>query len=157
MIEIHCTYTNTLEKKLNDLLKTRLPSGFEIKRTSSGKPYIAENPLYFSLSHSGDRALIVLSDKPVGADLEIYRGRERNSVISRWTERERAEILCEKDFLKHWTARESYVKLYGFSLAKMLKRVEFYGGKLLLDGVPQNLLMRCYDFGYGTAAVCAEN
>ena len=157
MIKLYCTYADSLEERLKNVLKAYIPADFTILRTPLGKPYIEGNPVYFSLTHSGNRALIALSDKPVGVDLEIYRGRDRGSVVSRWSESEKAEISGEKDFLKHWTAREAYIKLYGYSLAKMLKRVEFCGGKLLYDGKPQELFLRHYDLGYGMAAVCTEN
>ena len=155
MIEIFICTENAHER-LNKLFEAKLLSPFEILRTENGKPYIERNPIYFSLSHSGNRGIIALSDKPVGIDLELYNESLRHSVLDRFSDREKSEIADGRDFLKHWTAREAYVKLYGFTIAEMWKRVEFFGGKLYLDGQIQKVKIRTYDFGFGVGAVCFE-
>lgn len=142
--------------RLDKLLKAKLKYPFEIKKTPLGKPYIGGNPFYFSLSHSGGRGIIAISDKPCGVDLEVFKGRLRDSVLNKFSERERAEIASERDFLQHWTAREAYIKLYGFSIYKLCRRLEFYGGKLYLDGELQSVKLRFYYFQFGVAALCLE-
>lgn len=156
MIEIYTASAADMHRRLNGVLAQKLNKPFEILHTPAGKPYIKGNPLYFSLSNSGDRGMIVVSKKPVGADVEIFKGRERNSVLSRWSPRERQEITCEADFLEHWTAREAFVKLHGLTLAQTLRRLEFFGGKLYLDGKAQKTAFIFYKFYYGVGAVCTE-
>lgn len=156
MIEIYCSSAGEVRDRLNDILSRHIPTPFEILHTENGKPYIKGNPVYFSVSHSKDKAVIAISRSPVGADLETYTKRERKSVVSRWSLREQAEILSEKDFLKHWTAREAYVKLYGFTIAENWKRIEYFGGKIILDGQTEKVKLRFYDFHFGVAAVCSE-
>ena len=145
-----------VHERLDGILKSKLKSPFEIRKTPLGKPYIGGNPFYFSLSHSSDRSIIAISDKPCGVDLEVFRGRLRESILKTFTERERAEIASEREFLLHWTVREAYVKLYGLSVFKLLRRLEFYGGKLYLDGQLQPVKFRTYDFQFGVAATCLE-
>lgn len=154
MIEIYLGDNNPREK-LEKILKERL-GNYEISVTENGKPYIEGNPLFFSYSHSGERGLTAIADRAVGADLEICRGRIRESVLKRFSERERAEIAVERDFLLHWTAREAYVKLYGLTLADMWKRIEFFGGKIYIDGKKQPVEVRGYEFWFGVGAVCCE-
>lgn len=155
MIELYLC-RGDVHERLNGILSNKLAQPFEILKTENGKPYVAGNPLHFSLSHSGDRGIVAISDKPIGVDIEIFKGKLRKSVLERFSAREQAEIANERDFLIHWTAREAYVKLYGRTIAKMLNRVEFFGGKLYLDGQLQSVKIRHYYFSFGVAAVCTE-
>lgn len=155
MIEIYLC-RNDVHERLNGILSQKLAQQFNILKTESGKPYIEGNPLHFSLSHSDDKGIIAISDKPVGADIEIFKDRLRKSVIERFSAREQAEIAGERDFLKHWTAREAYVKLYGLTIAELWKRVEFLDGKLYLDGQALSVKIRHYNLTHGVAAVCTE-
>ena len=155
MIELYLC-KDDVHERLNGILNKKLAQPFEILKTENGKPYIEGNPLYFSLSHSCDRGLVAISDKPVGVDIEIFKDKLRKSVIERFSAREQAEIENERDFLIHWTAREAYVKLYGLTIAKMWKRVEFFGGNIYIDGqIKQVKLRHCY-FTFGVAATCTE-
>lgn len=155
MIEIYFCQ-NDIHERLNDILTQKLAQPFNILETENGKPYIEGNPLHFSLSHSGDIGIIAISDKPVGVDAEIFKDRLRKSIIERFSVREQSEIANEQDFLKHWTAREAYVKLYGLTIAEMWKRVEFFGEKLYLDGQVLSVRIRHYNLPCGVAAVCTE-
>lgn len=155
MIEIYACI-NDVHEKLNGILAKKLDGPFKILKTGNGKPFIEGNPVHFSLSHSGEKGIIAVSDKPVGIDLEIFRDRIRNNIIKRFSEREQAEILDERDFLAHWTAREAYVKLYGHTLAKTWRRIEFFGGKIYFDGQPQNIKLCHYYFPFGVTAICSE-
>lgn len=155
MIELYLC-NKDVHERLNGILNKKLAQPFEILKTENGKPYIEGNPLHFSISHSGDRSLIAISDKPVGVDIEIFRDKLRKSVIELFSAREQAEIACERDFLIHWTSREAYVKLYGLTIAKMWKRIEFFGGNIYIDGQIKQVTLRHYDFTFGVAAVCTE-
>lgn len=155
MIELYFCKSDVHER-LNGILSNKLAQPFEILKTENGKPYLEGIPLHFSLSHSADRGLITISDKPIGVDIEIFKDKLRKSVIERFSAREQSEIANERDFLIHWTAREAYVKLYGLTIAKMLNRVEFFGGKLYLNGQLQSVKIRHYYFSFGVAAVCTE-
>lgn len=155
MIGVYLCRDNVHER-LNGILGDKLSQPFEILKTENGKPYVEGNPLHFSLSHSGGRGIIALSDTPIGVDFEIFKDKPRTSVINRFSAREQAEIANERDFLKHWTAREAYVKLYGLKIAETWKRIEFFSGKLYLDGQLESVKLRYYCFAFGIAAVCCE-
>lgn len=155
MIELFICDRDTLDASLDKILKQRLPS-YEIKRTDNGKPYLEGHPLHFSLSHSGDIGVIALSSNPVGVDVEVIKGREHKAIIERISARERAEIACERDFLKHWTAREAYIKLYGLTLAKMWRRIDFFEETIYVDGEAQKVKLATYTFGNGIITLCRE-
>ena len=158
MLEIFWTENKSVYEKLEILLARRLQGNFEIARTANGKPYIEGNPLFFSLSHGGDSAVIAISDKPVGVDIEEIKERKIASVLSNFTERERQEIKDSLTaFYTNWTVKEAYIKLNGGTLAHDLKRLEYFGNTLYCDGEE-------VDCGYDIrlhgkkflCAVCAE-
>lgn len=79
--------------------------------------------LHFNLSHSGDYAVLAVSNHPIGIDVEYkiknYRmlsercfcESEYQDIMSGETEQER-----EKRFLEYWTMKEAYVKCVGEGL-----------------------------------------
>lgn len=156
MIELYTVKKQALYPTLEKILTERTGK-CEIAKTPAGKPYAVYGGVEFSLSHSGEKAIIALSDKPVGVDLELLKGRIRESVLSRFSQRERAEIECERDFLFHWTAREAYIKLIGGALFNYIKRLEFFCGGLYLDGNKLDVNITRHIFGNGVAAVCTQN
>lgn len=156
MIELHFTEKQAMYKTLENLLIAHTGHG-EIAKTPNGKPYAVRGGLHFSLSHGKRLAVIAISDKPVGVDYEEFSGRSRTAVLSRFSERERAEIISEYHFLAHWTVREAYIKLIGGTLAGYFKRLEFFGGNLYLDGKKLNLSIKTTDRGDGVVTVCTED
>lgn len=162
MLELYWTKNVDLHRKVEILIERKLGKGFEIKRTDNGKPYVVGNPLYFSLSHSRDHAVIALCDKPVGIDTEFYGdgGRLKNfmHILNRYTERERqwinGTLVC---FFLNWVAKEAYIKMVGGTLAHYLKRLEFYDYKLYLDGKEVDCgHANVADLRAGVYSVCAE-
>lgn len=77
---------------------------------------------FFSLSHSGEYAACVISDVPVGVDIQKKR-MTKASIAKRffqWEEAERIENASEMSkedlFFRYWTGKESYLKLTGQGL-----------------------------------------
>ncbi len=112
-----------------------LPGADEyIRHNAYGKPYYdlaaygercAFRPtrlpqVYFSLSHSHERAMCVVSDTECGCDVELLRpGVMRNAAAMLHPE-EAAELKSLSDdaermklFFRYWTVKESYVKALG--------------------------------------------
>lgn len=143
-------------EKVKELSSRHIAAPTEILRTKNGKPYFKDNPLFFSLTHSGRHALVVFCDKPVGVDLETFKKRTYGHIISRFSERERAEICDERSFLSHWTVREAFIKMKGGTIAEYLKRLEYHDGKLYLDDAAQDCRITMHVFDFGIAAVCSE-
>lgn len=146
-----------LYARAEEIIFTLLGRAEKILKTPLGKPYIGGNPLFISLTHSGRHAAIATDTVPVGVDSECLRGRSHESVLKRFSERERAEISSERDFLIHWTAREAYIKMRGETLASTLKRIEFFGGKIYLDGNGQPCSVRHFFLDGGRVlGVCTQ-
>lgn len=158
MIELYRTENRDVRKKIEILLARKLSAPFKILRTANGKPYVEGDPLYFSLSHSRDRAVIAICDRPVGVDLEFYdEQRKFSHILSRFTERERREIGSSAAyFYANWTAKEAFIKMRGGTLAEDLKRLEFYGGAVRFGGQNYDVAVTSYSRA-GVYAVCAED
>lgn len=104
----------------------------EIVRRPDGKPVFARYPdLHFNLSHSGALTLCALSDRPVGADIEIVRPHRAGlpAYVFQGAEYERYLALGGgwEAFYTLWTEKESILKYTGEGL-KALRRAELPAG-----------------------------
>ena len=105
-----------------------------ICKSIHGKPYIEGRKIHFNLTHSRGITALAVGKKRVGLDCERLDGRARPAVLRAFSEREKREIFGLADFYAHWTARESYIKHYGLTLAAYWRKVEYCGGKIYLGG-----------------------
>ena len=113
---------------LRRLLGQRLqrpPGSLRFEAGAFGKPRLHGEPrCAFSLSHSGDQALIALSDDEIGVDLEQLRPLSDLGALARQclAPRERfhfdATPLAERElaFLRAWTRKEACLKALGTGL-----------------------------------------
>lgn len=124
-----------LEKGLEDYLGICLPkdeNGRCIIRYGygpQGKPYLKDYPyIQFSLSHSGNVAVLALSDSEVGLDVQEYRG-YNEKIANRFYHEKEIKMLesvsepekKERLFYKIWTCKESYIKYTGKGMWEELK------------------------------------
>ena len=86
----------------------------EVRFDPNGKPCFVNSPLYFSLSHSGKLAVVLISEEPCGVDIELVRP----EVAERLRERclSDAERAWDCDFFELWTQKECIAKLDGRGL-----------------------------------------
>lgn len=110
----------------------------------------------FSIAHSGKAAAIAVSDKKIGCDIELYRGRSHRAVTARFTERERSAAENERGFIENWTVKEAFIKLNAYALATHLKRLEYYEGNIFMDGELQPCGIVHIPFADGMACVCGD-
>lgn len=155
MNKLYLTKADGIYDSLDRILIELTGEKQTILRTEKGKPYINGNPVYFSISHSKEYGAIAVCDRPVGVDLEVFAGKDRQAVISRLPLCEREEITCENDFLSHWTAREAFIKMTGGTLAEDFKSIAYCGGKMYFDGILQSCELFKYVLDYGIVTVCA--
>ena len=134
MTKLYFCPANEIEKTLESALRPHICGNYAIKCGVYGKPYIDGNPVFFSIAHSGNDGVILISDRQCGVDLEVIKKRKTSALYRRLTERERAEINEDYTlFLKNWVAKESYIKYLGGTVA-WIKRLEYAGGVLYFDG-----------------------
>ena len=93
-----------------------------------GKPMIVGHPeIFFNLSHCKEAAICVVSDQPVGVDVESVRSFNESLVRYTMNEAEVKEIESAEDqavaFIRLWTMKESALKLIGTGISNDLKQV----------------------------------
>ena len=81
-----------------------------------GAPFLADGP-YFSISHCKQGIAVVVSDSPVGIDIEGIRQVDEGLVRKTMNIEEQAQIQAsaapDREFIRLWTRKEAYVKLQG--------------------------------------------
>ena len=100
----------------------------EFLRDKDGRPYIRDAGFDFNLSHSGRFLLCAVSDRRVGADVQVH-GPVRESVLRRcYGEEERTAFAASADpvrtFYDIWTQKEAYAKYDGAGLRLLLSPVD---------------------------------
>lgn len=146
------------------------PDEILIKEGQKGKPEIVNIPgLYFNLSHSGDRAMCILSAAEVGCDVEkIDTDRKVMDIASHFFSQSEKELLnsvpeterCEL-FFRLWTLKESFLKYTGEGLSLTLDSFSVVIGQGKICAERQNV-PECVSFfepelhdGYRYACCCA--
>ena len=109
------------------ILLLRAFSGYDISTVSygeNGKPYFEGCPLNFSISHSGSVAVLAVSTKSVGVDVEKLKPARLNTAKRFFTPDEYALITaCKTEaeqtemFFRLWTLKESFIKATGRGLS----------------------------------------
>lgn len=95
-----------------------------------GKPYIENNPFYFNVSHSYDYYIIACSQYEMGIDIEKHREFHFDKIREYFTDNENFYIkqYGENAFFDLWCKKESFVKLYGYSIFHFIKNQKKYNG-----------------------------
>lgn len=105
------------------------PDELRYTYNQDGKPYLADNPgLFFSLSHSGEYVMCVLSDSECGCDLQedrmfriaaakrFFSHSEYQSILNAASDEEKKDL-----FFRYWTIRESWFKYLGTGIMKDIR------------------------------------
>ena len=93
-----------------------------------GKPSIVGHPdIFFNLSHCKEAVICVISDQPVGVDVESIREYKDSLVNYTMNEAEIAEIQQAENpasrFIRLWTMKEATMKLMGTGISNDMKTV----------------------------------
>ncbi len=89
----------------------------DLVRRQDKKPYIKNNLIYFSISHSGKYVCLVSSNQPVGLDIQqILQNKNYMSIAEKlFSKQEIEQINSSKNklntFYKFWCHYESKIKL----------------------------------------------
>ena len=152
-INLYQKVTEILDLKFN--CKRAIEIDFSHPKPAFGGEYAGVYD--FSISHSGDLAAIAVSDKKIGCDLELLKGKDRAAVLKRFADDEMSAIKCERDFLENWTAKEAFIKMNGGSIALLLKRLIYIDGHICLDERVQSCPIVHLPFAGGIACVCGDD
>jgi 4'-phosphopantetheinyl transferase len=102
------------------------PLAVRFRRGRWGKPYLVGDALQFNLAHTGHQAVLAVSDRAVGIDVEPA-SRDLRSVVHRCaSERERRRLTdCSgAETVAVWTLKEAYAKALGLGHRLTFARVE---------------------------------
>ncbi len=93
-----------------------------------GKPFIVGHPdIHFNFSHCREAVICVVSDRPVGVDVESIR--EYRDSLVRYTMNDQEVQQIERaerpdvEFIRLWTMKEAVLKLSGRGIVDDLKYV----------------------------------
>ena len=141
------------------LLINRFLDGAGISENEFGKP-VADNGMYFNISHSGDYVLFALSDSEIGCDIERmhYVNAERTGKIV-FCESEMQKIITATDrlraFFDLWTRKESLLKCIGEGFHRKAKSVD--AGCEVFEENGRRYCLKTWNFADYTVSVCSEN
>jgi 3-oxoacyl-(acyl-carrier-protein) synthase/phosphopantetheinyl transferase len=114
------------------------PIEFSIQHDERNKPSIhgvpETDPLEISIAHKGSNTVSMVSDNPVGIDLEIIEERDKGFLDIAFTEKEINLIKSKGEIAewstRFWVAKEAYGKMLGVGLNGNPKQYEI----TLIDG-----------------------
>ncbi len=103
-------------------------SDFSLSVSDHGKPFITGCPgIHFNISHCTKAIAVVVSDAPVGVDVEAFRNFSDGLLDKSMNETERQQILTSESpletFTSFWTRKEAVFKLHGTGITDNLHRI----------------------------------
>jgi len=107
----------------------------EVRFEDRGKPYFADAPLHFSLSHSGKIAAALISDAPCALDVQQMQANVALRLENRCLSDREKRQGC--DFFECWVKKECIGKLSGIGLPSRPSEIDTllprYDGKFHLE------------------------
>lgn len=119
-----------------------------------GKPRLSGHAgIHFNLSHCREAAVCVLSDRPVGVDIESVREYDESLLDQVMNGREKERILHsprpDMEFIRLWTMKEAVLKCSGRGLVDDMRHV--------LDERPSELVTLSGPEGRYVYSICYGN
>lgn len=118
---------------LNDILENNYFKDINLLEyiyNESGKPYLKDKNLYFSLSHSNGIVALTVSKEEIGLDIELIKP-VKDSVAKRIMNDREYNIYSSLDknkkityFYEVWTSKEAYVKKLGTTISLNPSNIE---------------------------------
>lgn len=97
-----------------------------IAKTPEGKPYIVNEDIEISISHSGVHLAVMIAETPCGVDIQYYTDKI-TAISRRFLRNEESEIipmLSHKDLLHLiWSSKETAYKIYAKKQLDFLKDI----------------------------------
>ncbi len=135
----------------------------------NGKPMVEK--ISFNISHSGKMVACAVSDKPVGCDVEEIKAVPEGMVARFFSDGERRYLqefegeAYQEAFFRLWTMKESYAKMTGEGMSRLLGSFELLcdssslpddGPRVFRSGEVQSCVFHEYHMPGYQITVCAE-
>ncbi|AJI72468.1 conserved hypothetical protein [Francisella tularensis subsp. novicida GA99-3548] len=128
-----------------------------------GKPYLADNSVFFNISHTQTKLIIAVADQEIGVDIEKLSARRNiiriaqryfTSLENQWLA---ASDNLVKDFYTLWTLKEAQVKRDSLGIAKGLAGANFskINDSWLSNSYPGDFVTFSYD--ESIVSICCKN
>ncbi|HEX4454970.1 MAG TPA: 4'-phosphopantetheinyl transferase superfamily protein [Kofleriaceae bacterium] len=95
-----------------------------VARDAAGKPQLVGGAIHFNLSHSGELAVVAVSDAPVGIDVEQQRAIADPAAFAR---RFQFDTTDQRELMRLWCRKEAWLKARGIGLAGVTARMDLRG------------------------------
>ncbi|MEE2769876.1 MAG: 4'-phosphopantetheinyl transferase superfamily protein [Pseudomonadota bacterium] len=103
-----------------------------IQKNDVGKPYLACQSAFISITHKAQETVVAVSDQPIGIDIETLNQHVNTlKLAERFFCAAEYEYLlsldkdaCMHAFIHFWTGKEAITKLKGLGVPSSLKRIE---------------------------------
>ncbi len=129
---------------LRMILSSRLkrkPDEILYRTGVKGKPELADNSLFFNISHTTDSFVIAISEFcPVGVDLEdLNKHLNYEPIVKRFFSEGEAEYILDDPresrdrFFLLWTRKEALLKAIGTGIIPHFSRIEVFRSDNLID------------------------
>jgi len=120
----------------------------------AGKPYLPDHAdIHFNISHCREAVVCVLSDRPVGVDIECISEYDASLLAFTMNETEIEQILRSPHpglaFIRLWTRKEAVLKCSGQGLVDDMRHV--------LDEHPAELVTKTGPKGSYVYSICYGN
>jgi 4'-phosphopantetheinyl transferase len=105
----------------------------DLKRTKNGKPFFEGNPIYFSISHTGEVWSCLISPENVGFDIQKIRKLDFNKLANRFFLDEEIKFVRDygsDGFFDIWVRKEACIKYFGTGIRDIKSFVVVADGKL---------------------------
>ena len=137
----------------------------QLAEGENGKPYLLDYPdIYFNISHSEQKVLVVFSDVEIGCDIEYLASMKDLGVAERFFCQSEYAYLLEQEkgeqaaaFYRLWTLKESFLKATGLGLKLSLDKFCIKIGEEIVVEQQVNNKNYCFEAwrdGEYQAAVC---
>ncbi len=95
----------------------------KLKVSQNGKPYLEDTELEFSLSHSFPYVALLVSDEPVGVDLQVYSDKIVR-IAPKFTSSEEADMTDPTQLTVVWCLKEAAFKWYEKGNVEFLSQIK---------------------------------
>lgn len=115
-----------------------------LARTASGKPYLADSNIFFSISHDRQGVAVAISDVNVGIDIQSPSGVDTRKISKRFFEKQESSPVNGDGFFMTWTKKEALCKLLDVPLSQILG-----------SQPPANVFFYTFDYDDATVSVAS--